>query len=163
MDYGDFVLLCSSYYSAYYYDTTNYSTQPSQEFTERMTSQQTNMAAKNENKITVMVVVICILFVVLTTPLTAFYIIVLNAGMLVYMGSEVELYEAVILILALSNHAVNFLLYAVSSSKFREEFKHMRRGMKLRRSRSKNEETSLTDVMPSTNQDTMELPSTNHI
>ena len=104
-----------------------------------MTSQQNNNV-KNENKITVMVVIICILFIVLTTPLTAFYVIVYNAGLFVYMGPELQLYRGVIFILALSNHAINFLLYAVTSSKFREELRSMCGGNKVSCNKSESED-----------------------
>ena len=117
-----------------------------------MTSQENN-TAKNENKITVMVIVICILFMVLTTPLTSFYVIVLNAGVFVYMGPELELYKGVILILALSNHAINFLLYAVTSSNFREELRTMCGGNKVSRNtnQSKDKKIKHSDATGSTN------------
>ena len=112
-----------------------------------MTSQQNN-TAKNENKITVMVIVICILFMVLTTPLTAFYVIVYNAGVFAYMGPELELYKGVVPILALSNHAINFLLYAVTSSNFREELRSMCEGNKVSRNTNQSEDKkkTLSDV-----------------
>ena len=104
-----------------------------------MTSQQTD-TSKNEDKITVMVIVICILFMVLTTPLTAVFIIVYNGGLYVYMGPEIELYNYIILLLALSNHAINFLLYSITSSNFRNELKNIWKEVKGQRARNRLED-----------------------
>lgn len=41
------------------------------------------------------------------------------------MGPEFELYKGIVITLGLSNHAINFVLYAVTSSNFRKEFKNL--------------------------------------
>ena len=82
---------------------------------EKVTSQERNF--------TIMIVLICILFLILTVPLTVFYIILFAAGGHVYQGPEMELVQTIILILALTNHAINFFLYVVSSPAFRKELK----------------------------------------
>ena len=123
-----------------------------------MTSQKTDKAAQKENRITVMVVVICILFIVLTTPLTIFFVIVFDLGMFVYIGREFALYRAIIVLLALSNHAINFLLYAITSSNFRDELKSMCTGKKGKRSASQSSSTKQSDVSHSEG-----LPVNNHI
>ena len=89
---------------------------------EMVTQGQTN--ANQEHKITIMVIVICVLFIILTTPVTAFYIVIFRAGQFVYQQDKVPLYETIVQVLGLSNHAVNFLLYTVTSSKFRQELKN---------------------------------------
>ena len=76
-----------------------------------------------EHRVTVMVILVCVLFIILTPPLSVYYLLVFNSGQLVYRGSEMVLVEYVILILALSNHATNFLWYAIASTNSRRELK----------------------------------------
>ena len=77
--------------------------------------------ADAEARITVMVITICVLFLVLTVPLTIFYIILFTAGGHIYQGPVMVLVESLIIILALTNHAINFFLYVASSATFRKE------------------------------------------
>ena len=90
---------------------------------------------------------------VLTAPLTAFYVVVFNAGFYVYMGPELKLYKGIFLLMALSNHAINFLLYAVISSNFREELRSMCGGTKVSRNTSQSEDkkTKHSDGLDSSN------------
>ena len=55
-----------------------------------MTAQQTEKA-RNEDKITVMVIVICITYVILTTPVTIWFGVASNAGLRVYFGNKIML------------------------------------------------------------------------
>ena len=80
--------------------------------------------ANQEHKITIMVIVISILFIVLTTPVTAYYVVIHRAGQFVYQQGKIPLYETIVQVLGLSNHAVNFLLYSTTSLKFRQELRN---------------------------------------
>ena len=79
--------------------------------------------AHAERRITIMIVFICVLFIVLTIPVTIYYVILFAAGGHVYQGPEMQLAETIIILLALFNHTINFFLYVVSLQKFRKELK----------------------------------------
>jgi growth hormone secretagogue receptor len=74
-----------------------------------------------ERKVTITVVVICLAYILLTTPLALFYVILFLAGEFINPGPELALGECLILILGLSNHAINLFLYVLTSSRFRSE------------------------------------------
>lgn len=78
-----------------------------------------------ERKVTITVVVICSAYILLTTPLALFYIILFAAGEFINPGPELALGEVLILIFGLLNHAINFFLYVVTSARFRIELAAM--------------------------------------
>ena len=108
-----------------------------------------------------MVIVICILFILLTTPMISFYVIVYDLGMFTYIatGGLFSLIRAPLLILALSNHAINFVLYAVTSSNFRQEFKNLFGEMKPKCRPT----ISLRNVSETAQTSGSSLPGNNHI
>ena len=82
-----------------------------------------HMDDKVERRVTITVVTICVAFLLLTTPLALFYVILFLAGEFINPGPEMALGEVIILILGLSNHAVNFFLYILTSARFRTELR----------------------------------------
>jgi hypothetical protein len=74
-----------------------------------------------EYKVAITVVSVCVTFFFLTVPLTLYYVLAFNLGQFVYQGPEMALIETFILIIGLSNHAINFFLYVITSEKFRRE------------------------------------------
>ena len=79
------------------------------------------------HKVTFTVVVICVMFFILTTPLTLFYVIVFALGEFISPGPRTAVGETFILIFGLSNHAINFFLYVWTSESFRSELMAMLR------------------------------------
>ncbi len=78
-------------------------------------------------KITIMVVMICLVFLVLTVPISLWYIILFAAGEFIEQGPKTTFIEVIILIFGLLNHGINFFLYILSSESFRKEFVAMMR------------------------------------
>lgn len=74
-------------------------------------------------RVTISVVTIVIAFLILSVPLTAFYIIVFATGEFLDPTPTTELVEAIVLALGLSNHSVNFFLYVMTSANFRLQLK----------------------------------------
>ena len=109
-----------------------------------MTGQQSDKA-RNENKITLIVLVTCVLFVVLIIPITILFALTSNVRMRVYLGSKIKLIRKIVVFFALSNHAINFLLYNVTSSNFREELKNLCGGMKVWQGTSHIEDTRMIE------------------
>ncbi len=79
-------------------------------------------STSRDTKITLMVVVVCLVFLLLTVPVTAWYLIIFAAGQFIDQGPKTTFIEVIILIFALSNHVVNFFLYVLASESFRKEF-----------------------------------------
>ena len=69
--------------------------------------------------------------------------------MLAYMETKIEFYKGLAILVALTNHATNFLLYAVTSSNFREELKNLVSGNKVCCGGRKDTGTKLPDVQAS--------------
>ena len=76
-------------------------------------------------RITVSVVVICVSYILLTVPLTLFYAILFSLSQFIQRQPAMELARTIILILGLSNHAINFFLYVITSAKIRHEIMAM--------------------------------------
>ena len=91
-----------------------------------MTSQTGGGSDDVTRKITIMVVVICVLFLVLTSPVSVFYIVWFTLPVQVRYGDQsLGLIRTVIQLLAISNHAVNFFTYTLASDAFRKELRVM--------------------------------------
>ena len=78
-----------------------------------------------EYRVAITVVAVCVTFFFLTVPLTLYYVLAFNLGQYVYQGPEMALIETFILIIGLSNHAINFFLYVITSEKFRRELRRL--------------------------------------
>ena len=74
-------------------------------------------------RITITVVLICFFYIILTLPITSFYVIVFGAGILNSMGPEFAVIKSTILMFGLLNNGINFFLYTVSSQRYRTELK----------------------------------------
>ncbi len=83
-------------------------------------SQQENQDTRS---LTITMVTICVTFVVTTMPITILYTVLLGTGEWIYQKPAMALVRTIILILGLANHSVNFFLYVMTSSKFREELR----------------------------------------
>ena len=86
-----------------------------------MAAKQQSSDSAKEHKVAITVVAVCVTFFFLTVPLTLYYVLAFNLGQFVYTGPEMALVETFILIIGLSNHAINFFLYVITSNKFRRE------------------------------------------
>ena len=81
------------------------------------------MGSSHEYKVTIMVITICVLFIVLTAPVTAFYVYL--AGQFRVQSDRLALYMTLVHIVGMLNFTLNFLLYSLTSSNFRAELKSM--------------------------------------
>ena len=100
-------------------------------------------------------VAVCVTFFLLTVPLTLYYVLAFNLGEYVYQGPEMALIETFILILGLSNHAINFFLYVVTSEKFCTELANIMPGclgLKKKRKADKYRTSSFKGQHPSQSQ-----------
>ncbi len=86
----------------------------------KMLSTQEN---RDTRSLTITMVAICVTFVVNTIPLTIFFAVLVGAGQYVQRTPAMSLGRNIILILGLTNHSINFFLYVMTSSKFREELR----------------------------------------
>ena len=87
-----------------------------------------NMCTNNifqMRKVTITVVTICVSYICLTFPLTFFYVILFATNQFVSQSPAMSLGRTIVLLLALSNHAINFFLYVLTSANFRNEVKGM--------------------------------------
>ncbi|ELU14421.1 hypothetical protein CAPTEDRAFT_207119 [Capitella teleta] len=82
-------------------------------------------SSSQERRITITIVVICVAFILLTLPLALFYIFQFAMGEFFDQRPTTALAETIVLILGLSNHAVNFFLYVMSSAGFRAEVRRV--------------------------------------
>ncbi len=78
---------------------------------------------QDTRSLTITMVTICVTFVVTTVPVTIFYTVLLGAGRVVQKTPAMALGRTIIITLGLANHSVNFFLYVMTSSKFREELR----------------------------------------
>ena len=74
-------------------------------------------------RVTVSVVTICVTFVCLTVPLTLFYVIIYSSDQFVTQSPSMALGRTLVLIIGLSNYAINFYLYVLTSDNFRRELR----------------------------------------
>ncbi len=90
-------------------------------------AERRKMLSKQENRdtrsLTITMVAICVTFVVTTVPLTIFFAVLVGAGQYLQRTPAMSLGRNIILILGLTNHSINFFLYVMTSSKFREELR----------------------------------------
>ena len=103
-------------------------------------------------RVTNTVVVICVMFFVLTTPLTIYFVLLFNAGDFVNPGPIHSVVESLLILLALANHAVNFLLYVWTSVSFRMELHAMLTGKEVSQATSSMATRSTTAMSVSTTQ-----------
>ena len=66
-------------------------------------------------------VAICVSYLLFTTPLSIFYTLSFTQGLFNYESPEFALADSLIGLIGISNYAVNFYLYAVTSETFRNE------------------------------------------
>ena len=68
-------------------------------------------------------VAVCVTYMLFTTPLSIFYTVVFSQGLFNYESPEVALADSFIGLIGISNYAVNFYLYILTSATFRRELK----------------------------------------
>ena len=68
---------------------------------------------------------LCVAFICLTVPLTLFYVIIYSSDQFVTQSPGMALARTLVLILGLTNHAINFFLYVLISANFRTELMMM--------------------------------------
>ena len=68
---------------------------------------------------------LAVMFFILTTPITIYFILLFNVGDFVNPGPVHSVVQAILILLALINHAINFLLYVMTSVYFRAELRAM--------------------------------------
>ena len=71
-------------------------------------------------KITMTVLAVSFAFLILTVPLSVYYIIQYSMGQFIEMTPEMALGEILMLLLGLLNHGINFWLYVFTSASFRK-------------------------------------------
>ena len=82
---------------------------------------------------------------VLTVPATLWYAILFTKGEFQNLGAKSAFIEAVVLLLALLNHSINFFIYTFSSANFRREMKLMFR-IPVGSKKEKNSDTDKTNT-----------------
>jgi hypothetical protein len=74
-------------------------------------------------RVTISVITVVVAFLVLSVPLTSFYIIVFATNEFINPAPITALVEGIVLLFGLSNHSVNFFLYIMTSASFRGHLK----------------------------------------
>ena len=67
----------------------------------------------------------CTAFILLTVPVSLFYILAFTMGNYIYMTPGFALGQVIVAIIGTCNYAINFLLYVMTSHSFRLELQHL--------------------------------------
>ena len=88
-------------------------------------SEGTAKISDDVRRVSITVLVVCLTFLLLTVPVTTFYIVLFATGKYLTYTDITALVRAIILVFGLCNHAINFFLYVLTSADFRQELRNL--------------------------------------
>ena len=113
-----------------------------------MKQNQVQEGSKSDTtKITITVFLVSVAFLLLTAPMSAYYLFQFATGETIDQTPEMALGEATMLMLGLANHGINFWIYIISSAQYRKAFLNI---WSICRKKNKGRETKYVSNTAST-------------